>query len=347
MLPSSTGSLDLLTAEPALIGLNSLGDQIGEMDVFSKDPDISSLVLDKLRAAGLNTLPAVYVEVELLPRSDGLVLRPVLVWYRERLPGSPPGRTATEFHATLATPGLSADGAGIGTAFATARVSLPNLAPGDIVDWRTLAPYTSVIVPARPTAGAVDTLVARYNAAYTAVGTRQAELIAATRLQTTAARKNTETPNAENAAALADANQNVAWAQAALDEAKRITDALKSVDIGSTNVSARFVVVRDADRLGQAIATALKARSEAVDTAVTNAIDRGVGWNANETAYVEAVANVAAKQRAIDAAREAGTTDSLPSLLDELRILRAKVNEAAVATGRPAPYSSAMLLMGA
>jgi hypothetical protein len=338
-LPSTTGGdIRTLPNEQALVDLNARASGLGSMEIFADDPSTATNALDRLETAGVTTLPAVYIEAEIIPRREGMTVRPVLVWYRERLPGAPVRPTKIELHATFATPAASATGLEIGTVFGTARMELPEMAPGALLDWRTLGPYTSVIIPTRPRTGLVDATAQSYAAAYALVGTRQAETAAAARTAAAAERKHAMTPNAANQELKDVANQNLALAQDSEAAARSAVDELKDVNMGATNVQARFVAIRDPNKFGQTLAAALKARSTAMGTAVTNSFTLPQPGTVAETAYIQAEVALAAKQRELAVAQASTNLETVARLSDELRVLQAKLNEAAVTAHRPLPY---------
>lgn len=297
--------------------------------------DGQGTVARTLTDAGVATLPSLYAEVRVIPLREGVVLRPVLVWYRQRMDRAPTGRAAAELHVTLSVPAATDSG----TAFATVRLPLPKIAPGQALAWRALRSSTSPVMAARPTAGFVETRLASMNAAYALAGTRRRELVVADRALASARRKHAAKPTAETREAVEAATLAQADATSDLASANAAADAVKSVDAGATNAKVRFVVVRDENAFGLAIAKALKGQAEAAGKAVTTALTPTPDWAATDTAYATALAAVAAKQRDYDAA-VAGGSGEVAKLGDELLVLKAKLNEAAAASNRPLPYPS-------
>jgi hypothetical protein len=347
-LPAETGNIGDLISDPELGRFNqemtstySEHLRIFEPGEPGESPDdMAARVLEPFRSQGIERMPAVYTEIAVLRRSEGMVIRPVLLWYRQRMPGAPSGRTAAELHVSFGTPASGGEATDIGSIFSAARILLPQVTPGgQIQGWHALSPYQSVIVPARPMAGAVDTTLTAYNADYTAVATRTEEKAVTQRALEAALRLQ---PGAEREEAIIVARDADARAAAALQAATTQANRRQSIDIGATNVKARFVAVREADRFGQAIATALGARREqiatAATTAITNALTPSPQWEASRTAYIEAQNNLDAKQVELAAATQSGDAAAIVRLSAELRLLQARLNEAAVAAHRNVPY---------
>ncbi|MES3107347.1 hypothetical protein [Sphingomonas aurantiaca] len=297
--------------------------------------DGTTTVVDLLRDAGIEVLPSLYVEARVIPIREGIVIRPVLVWYRERLDRAPSSKTAAELHVNLAVPGA----ADLGTSFANARLLLPKLSPGDALDWKSLRSTTSVVFGGRPTTGFVETRLASMNTAYALVGTKKKELITADRTLASMIRKDRVKSTAETREALEAARLAQVDATSDLASANASRDGLESVSAGATNAKVRFVVVRDENAFGLAIAKALKGQAEAAGKAATTALTPKSEWAASDTGYATALAAVATKQREYDTAVGTGPGD-IAKLADELFVLKAKLNEAAAATNRPIPYPS-------
>ncbi|MBC7986535.1 MAG: hypothetical protein H7X93_07675 [Sphingomonadaceae bacterium] len=320
---------------------------------IDSDPDGENLrptvgtLLEQLEGNyGLIGVPSLYIEARLVPLEEGLRVVPVLMWYRDRMPGAPNRPSRTEFHVILATPGLGVAIGDIGAPFAAARIQTPEMAPGGILFAHQLAAYESLVVPSRPTTGYVETTLARYNTLYTARATSQHALVAAQRAQVAAAESHAANPTLSN-------DQLRRIAQNALDDATRAradaqaaAESLQSIDIGATNVRARFVVVRDANRFLQAIYSALAATAApagaAVTQYVTEALTPRAAWSNPDTLYVQALTNIAARQREIDTAYSVGDAGAVARLSGELRVLMAQANEAAAGSNRPLPYPALM-----
>lgn len=342
-----------ITSKPTCLIL--FADGLGDINGFASDPQLkaaltraatadgaslplydgTTTVVDTLKEAGIEALPSLYVEARVIPIREGIVIRPVLVWYRERLDRAPSSKAAAELHVNLAVPGA----ADLGTSFANARLLLPKLSPGDALNWKTLKSSTSVVFGGRPTTGFVETRLASMNTAYALVGTRKKEVVIAERTLASTLRKDKakstiETREAVEAArlALSDAKSDQASANAS-------ADTLESVPAGATNAKVRLVVVRDENAFGLAIAKALKGQAEAVGKAATPALIPKSEWAATDTGYATALAAVATKQREYDTAVGIGSVD-IAKLGDELFVLKAKLNEAAAASNRPIPYPS-------
>ncbi|WP_226632749.1 hypothetical protein [Novosphingobium profundi] len=294
-------------------------------------------ITNRVKNLGIERSPKLYIEAVLFQEPEGLVIRPYLLWYREALSGAPRrGKKSTELHVTLATPAFDAEKPTIGTAFAGARIQLPQMEPGPPLGPRDLANSASVWLPPRPTAGTVQSTVERYNTEILAVRTREAE-----RLQAA-----TELAEAQRATG-ADAEAKKRAAIEKLLETEKALAVARKIDadmtpggkaIGATNVQMRFVVVRSASKFGQAIASAIKGQAEAAGTGVKEALAPSPEFTANDTAYLTAMLDVEAKGRALTAATAGDDADAINAANDALRIAKAKANEAAVAVSKPLPY---------
>lgn len=284
---------------------------------------------------GAARVPGLYVEARLLSGKEGIVVRPVLVRYAKALPGAPKALSAAELHVTLATPGAT----DLGTAFATVRLKLPKIAPGQTLTWDALRASASPMMAARPTAGPVDAALTNANAAYTALATRQRELVVANRALLAAETRLQAKPQDADLRAVHTASVAAAKdAQEAVTAAEAAANAVGDAPVGVINVSSRFVVIRAENKFGMALAKALKGQAEAAGKAATAALAPQPEFTANDTAYITAEATLAAKQREYDAAITAGDSAIIAKLLGELNVAKAKVNEAAVGIKRPIPY---------
>lgn len=301
----------------------------------------------RLKAMGLTQLPALYVEAELVRAADGMVIQPVLIRYASPIPGAPRETTSAELHLSFAVPG-GGDTTDIGTPFALARMPLPKLAPGSdkqvptVLNRASLLPYASVVVPLRPTAGAVDAALAAHNGKVALIETNkatQAQLKEATRVAELKLKRNTD-PKKRQELTYAVEDAGYAYAEAVTEGAtlsRRATG--DPVLAGSTNLKMRFVVIRDANEFGLAIARALKAQADSAGTAVTEKLKPKPEWTAQDTALVEAETAVRAAERAVEDAITAGKTADVPALQDAVTKAKAKANEAAVAAGHEPPYA--------
>jgi hypothetical protein len=293
-----------------------------------------------LHDIGAVTAPALYVEAEIMPTKDGTAIRPVLVWYREALKGAPAKAAATELHVTLATPGAGKDALDIGTAYGAVQIKLPKMAPGQMLAPWELKGLGLVSMPARPTTGTPDSRLSAANGLYASLATVGAEEKAAKRAADAAARKQQaqNTPATREASIVA--NEALTAKRAELQKVTTRALSVGSEDVGTTNAKARFVVVRDANKLGLAIGKALQDSSKDVGAAVTTALTPSPEWEVTDTAYLQAITNITAKQREYDAAVAAGDPAAINKASDELVILKARANEAAVAAKRDLPYPS-------
>lgn len=302
----------------------------------------------RLKALGLTELPALYIEAELVAASDGMAIKPVLIRYAAPMPGAPKGTTATELDVSFALPGAP-DTADIGTVYALARMPLPKMMPGaandtaaTVLNRSALEAYASVVVPMRATTGSADTALTARNGAVTAIDTKKAEMAQLKEALRLAQRKLDQNHDASKTQELTNAryDANLAYTDAIAVQAKLIQAAHFDVLLaGSTNVKARFLVIRDANQFGLALAKALKAQADATGKAVTDKLTPQAAWTTQDTAYVDAENAVKAAQRAVDDAITAGETSKVPGLQDAVTSAKAKANEAAVASRRQLPYA--------
>ena len=305
----------------------------------------------RLAEIGITRIPAIYLEAELHRELDGMTVRPVLLRYGEALPGAPTKEAQAELVVTMATPG-GADASELGDLFALSRIPLPKVTPGNAKSapriWarKDLVGYRGTVVPFRPTTGSPDDILKARNGLETALDAKRAETAQLIELQRLAKRKLDENTDA---AARRDLKNAYDDATAAVGQAEERVAALEAkkegwgpTAAGSTNIKARFIVIRDANGFGLAIAKALKGQSEALGKAVTAELtpsEKKPAWTGDDTTYVEAQADVRAAQRALDEAIGKGETSLIPGLQDAVLKAQAHANQAAVAAGRPLPYS--------
>jgi hypothetical protein len=334
----------------------------------------------KLVEIGLDKAPALYVEAELLARPDGMIVRPVLAWYREKLKGAPLASSGVELQATFAVPG-GTDKSDIGDIFAVARIKLPTMSPlklkkggqpsypsDSLKGADELASFSSPVILQRPTAGSPNDTVTAYSAAYTSFATLKADVRAKERAATSKERKLKaaigeldaenkkpkpdpakvkklqqqvdELNNEAEIVAASDARADLKVAGNKRDGLKYTGKDGARLSVGSTNVKLRFVVIKDANKFGLALAAALKGQAEATGTAVKNQLTTTPepDWSTEKTAYLEAVSQLNAKQREYDAAVTAGNAADISRFADEVQVQKGRVNEAALAAHLPMPY---------
>ncbi|ADG09413.1 hypothetical protein B7G68_04655 [Caulobacter segnis] len=329
----------------ALQRLNAKAPDAGlELRPFLDDA-AADATTNTLKDLGAGVDPRLYVEAELIPTDEGMMVRPVLAWYGAAWKKGAPSKAApTELHVTFATPAAGSDALDIGAPFASVQIPLPSLAPDNAVGSWDLAGRKFIALPQRPIAGAPEKALADTNALYASVATLEAEKKTATRVAEEAQRKALATKKPDDKEAQRLAELALSDKVKELDEASNRLKALKEADaqtvrtFGVTNVKARFVVIRDANGFGLAVAAALKGQSENVGKAVQEAVAPQPKWSTADTTMVSAMTAVAAKQRELSAAQEKGDATAAAALADELTILKAKANEAAVALGDRPPY---------
>jgi hypothetical protein len=312
------------------------------------DPEGSANSLSELGITGSIDL---YVEAWIVPAADGMIIAPTMVWYPAALPGAPPKTaSAAELQVQFATPASGPNTTDLGSSFAIARIALPKLAPGAKFVGPDLASFRSPVVPARMPQGSAAERATALNAAEAAYVTARATERASLRARDAAKRKADRARAADqkvpaNRTALEQAEDALQAANEKLSddqETTRLAMARRSrgklVALGSTNLRARFAVIRDENKFGMAIAKALGARKADLDTQLTAALEPKKDWSAAMTALLEAEAEVNSKQRLYDAAIAEGRLADAPALADQLSIAKAKANEKAIAAGRSIPY---------
>lgn len=330
------GQINTIFSDPNWVEAGGKFDWLGDdAAAIDKQKEARASLLNM----GVSGPPLFYSEIVLIPTKEGFVARPMLVWYRSQLAGvRTKGPSAAEMHLLFATPSFDAAKPGIGTGFAGARLNLPKLAPGQLVLWDQLRGAASVMLPPRPTTGHIDTSVQAFNASVAAVGTAKAELKKAQSAHRAAKRLVASDPKPAAKEAEILAAEAEAQGELALQMAQQAISDPQSVRAGATNVQARFVIIRDENKFGMALAKALKGQAEAVGKAATEVLAPSPDWLPADTAYLTALNDVEAKQRAYDAASAAGEAAAILSAGHALQLAKAKTNEAAVASKKAIPY---------
>lgn len=286
--------------------------------------------------------PIVYVEIALLSLREAVVIRPLLVWYRQPLPATRAQPQRIELNVALGLPGYAKDGDELGTLFAMQRFRLPPLMPGgNPLKFEDLTNLSSVYHPIRPTAGYLDGRVASLNTVVAAVDTARAAELAATRAHAAAKEKSDRNGTPENIAATQVAADALADARAQLHRAVTMQNDQseeKERGVGATNARVTFMAIRDANKFGLAIAKALGAKQETVGETVTSSLTPQPTWQTSDTAFLTAMLDVQSKQAAHDAAVAKGDASEILAARNALLIAKAKANEAAIANNRSPPY---------
>lgn len=335
-VPGKSGSVDDIFNDASLTRAGTVRfDWLGNDQQANRSQSEARAVLAGL---GVNSLPDLYAEVLLQPGEEGFVARPMLIWYRAALKGAPKGASAAEMHLLFSTPAFDAEKPGIGTGFAGARIGLPKLEPERVLTWIDLRGFNSVSLPLRPTAGFIDAKVTEFNSAVASVGTAKANLRKAESAHAAAKRLVTHDPKPEAQEALILAKEAEDEARTALALAQLPIYDLEAVEAGATNMQARIVIIRNADKFGLALAKALKGQAEAAGKAATEALAPKPDWTGEDTAYLTAIQDVEAKQKAYDAALAGGDASATLTASHALRLAKAKANEAAVTSKRKVPY---------
>lgn len=288
--------------------------------------------------------PALYVEAHILPIRGGVIVQPMVVWYNERFSGASRKASRSELHVNFALP--SAD-----NPYAVARMTLPKIAPGTVLNWKELEKYTSLIVAPRPNANDVEKELAATNVKLQKFSTASIEKTKADRALTLAKEK-LDAARAKGEGVFA-AEQVVKAAQWTKDDAdvassaafKAARNATKSYETGATNITARFVIIKDANKFGLAVASALKGQAETLGNTVKTELTPTPDWTAADTTYISAMTAVQSKQSEYDRALADGKdAATLQTLADALVVLKAKANEAAVGVNKPLPFPNLTFL---
>lgn len=307
---------------------------------------------------------ALYIEAQLEGRPDGFLVRPLVVRYDEPLDGAPDSRALpAELHLTFATPGARTADTEIGAVFAVARIPLPAMAPNRRVSGRandsrrsgpapipadpeTWAGYASVVMSPRPTTGTPNDFLTALTTAETQRVAQAQVVVGLDRALTAARRAPTPmTPEAQLAIDQAQLALSDGRTVLAATEARVATLAgLRGGLFGSTNVQARFVLVRNENGFLKAIGKSLQDRAATLGTGVTGALTPdapegpGDAWTAFDTTYVTAMNDVMAKEAAL--ATAVAGVDPGAILTAQINLINAKAvaNAAAAASGRTLPY---------
>lgn len=312
--------------------------------------------------------PAAYVEIALVPGREGVLVRPMFVWYRAPIASAGQQVRSTELLVELATPNFAANADQLGTLFAVSRIRLPRMQPGQApMDEAGLVGIGATYLPYRPTTGSVgdrlnalkgaeDAVIANTRAKATTQRTldvaRAALAAAATPAAAQTAR--TEVNNAEYALTLADVELTAATNRRdTLRAASGTTQTVSSAtlrepawgeagSVGATNARVSFIVVRDANRFGLAIADALSSQAPALGTAVTRELTPQAEWTPARLALLTATRDVLAKQASYDAAVATGVAEQIRTAHTALLLAKHSANAAAEALGEPAPHPGVM-----
>jgi hypothetical protein len=131
-----------------------LGEQVDETLADPRDVDLAGIGINRVA-------PAVYIELALLPGPEGVMVRPMFVWYREPIASAGTRSRSTELLVELATPFHAAGGDPLGTLFGVSRIRLPRLQPGH-TPLRTadLEGLGATYIPYRPSTGPLGTQIA-------------------------------------------------------------------------------------------------------------------------------------------------------------------------------------------
>lgn len=112
--------------------------------------------------------------------------------------------------------------------------------------------------------------------------------------------------------------------------------------LGATNARVSFVVVKDANAYGMALATAISAQADAVDTQITQRLTPQADWAQPDTALVTGLVAVQEKQTAYSLAVSGGVPATIAAAHLALLNAKASANQAAAAVGQPLPFPGLM-----
>ena len=310
--------------------------------------DVRTAFREKIGAdLGLDVVPLAYAEIAILPSNEGLQLTPLTVWYRKALPGaSQSSALKAELHIALAAPGYSATGDAIGSVYAFSRFELPRMKPGvgSILKPASLEPLNPIFHAGRTVTDIDKQFPTSANAALAALATKKAEqakaqaeldLAIATRQdKNSAVNRHAE---AARSAALKAASDATLDAQKIVDGLTPLTDPNLQAQ-GRTNARVTFLVIRDENKFGKAVASALKGQAEAAGKAVTSELTPTPDWSTSDTTYVTASATLNSALVALDAAIAEGDQGKIAVAEAAVLVAKAKMNEAAIGADRPPPY---------
>lgn len=337
---------DEIDGKPAknAIPFENIGEAKGVKEVFpSADTAAFTDMLKK--EFGLQHVPLAYAEVAILPSEDDLRIEPIAVWYRKAMPGAPASKAQrAELQVALATAGYSATGDALGSVYAFARMQLPPMRPGDYLTHEALRFANLISHASRPAREADKAAAAGYNLAHAKAITAKEELAGAEAQLALARAELADKNTAVNRLAVEARDKAFGKAREAVekaDYARSQTPPDGDPDLfekGKTNARVAFIVIRDENKFGKAIAKALGAQAEAVGTAVKNQLTPAPAWAATDTAYVTAQAGLDSAMATLDAAVREGDPLKIAAAEAAVRVAKAKLNEAAVGADRLPPF---------
>lgn len=334
----------------------------GNLDSIVKNLKISTLNspsfnddIEQIQAAfdnhHLTNTPSLFVELLIVHLDEGYIVRPVLVWYASSLKGAPTSYAKAELHIHFGIPGTGDKAIDIGQEFSFIRLNLPKVKPGNVYSWNDLESYTSVVFPNRTSDGYASNKLKQLNDTIAQHKTKEIEIRDLERVFNAATLHHTRKPTTEAEIAMTAAKNKLADTTADKEILAALIDTFPiSQEVGLTNTKMRFVVIKDENKFGLAVATALKSQSDAIGTAAKTAIEKATSpedikpaWSAAQSAYVSAESNVNLKEKEYNDAVAKNDATAIARADGELRSAKAKLNEAAVTLGKPIPYPSLIL----
>jgi hypothetical protein len=304
---------------------------------------------------GLDRRPQLYVEARLIPLREGVYVQPAYVAYLAPIPGAPDKSTSIELHYSFSTPAAGTENGGRGVVFALAQIKLPRLRPGvgTKLGAEQLMSFGSAALAHRGR----EAIEAQRNSiaqVFDAVPAAIASVDAAKRALARAERRLQNLPADVDAKARRDAEDAVVLARDLLEDGEReLATAREEKEMleeslsgpltgGITTAAVRFSAIRDANKFGLAVATALRGRASEFGTALSTNLTAATEsppptWTTEDTALVLAMSNAAA-ERALATAKVNGDADEIFQKELELRNSKAQANQAAAAAKKPLPF---------
>lgn len=305
---------------------------------------------------GLDPRPQVYLEARLIALRDGFYVQPAYLAYLAPMSGAPKKASATELHFSFSTPAAVTENSGRGAIFALAQIRLPRLTPGPqtILDAEQLMHLGSAALAHRgkETIEAQRSSIAQvFEAVPAAIDAVESAKHALARAE----KRLKALPANADAATRKDAIDTVELAREGVEdrelnlaEAREKKGTLEenlggSLAGGITTAVVRFTVIRDANKFGMAIATALKGKAATAGTALTTHLTAAApaappAWTEADTALVLAMSNAATAERALATAQAAGDAAAIFEKEIALRNAKAQANQAAAAAKKPLPF---------
>jgi len=329
------------------IGYGNAGCLIVSIDGPTETP---ALELDE--EAGIEVPPpSLYLEAMLDGTTDSFKIRPLVFAYNSSLKGMGNGPRSAELHVSFSTPSSDDDANHV---FAVTRIKLPAIRPGSRLT--NLRGYGSRALPLRPTSGAVEQTQSTRQALYAAVKTDEA-LVDSLNTQIARAKEDIATAKKPTDAMLSkpiDLNRQLADAlkKQTVDRAKYdgLPQTPDVINLGTTTVSARLIIIKDANGFEKALATALSGKADSISTSVAGLVNQQKlqvpQWTADKTTYVTAMAIVDVARQAYDTAMTGTDVEAQIAAHKKLVEAEASANGAASDAKLSLPYPQLLSQLG-